>query len=333
MVGSALVRGLKAKGYDVLHADRSSLDLLDQKSVFDYLKSTTPDYIFVAAAKVGGIVANNTFRGQFIYENLQIANNLIHGAHLAGVQRLMFLGSSCIYPKLSPQPIKEEYLLTGSLEPTNEPYAIAKIAGVKMCEAYCAQYGRQYISVMPTNLYGPNDNYDLTNSHVLPALIRKFHLAKLVLVDDIAAVNRDIKMRGPIPWDVMEHLGLVSDIDGQLSRKAGTEPRVQVWGTGAPRREFLYVEDLADACIHLYESGYDGDLLNVGVGADVSIRELVEQVRISVGFEGELVFDITKPDGTPQKLLDVSKLDALGWRARTTLASGISLAYADYVSR
>ena len=293
MVGSALVRRLQAGGYtDVLTASRQDLDLLDQRAVHDWLQTNKPDYLFIAAAKVGGIQANNVYRAEFLYQNLMIEANLIHSAHVAGVQRLMFLGSSCIYPKLAPQPLREDSLLTGPLEPTNEPYAIAKIAGIKLCESYNRQYGRQYVSAMPTNLYGPNDNYDLNNSHVLPALIRKAHEAKA---------------RG----------------DAQLV----------VWGTGAPLREFLYVDDLADACVHLMESGADDVLTNVGFGSDVTIRQLAELVCEVVGFPGELVFDSSKPDGTPRKLMDVSLLASRGWRARTGLREGIALAYADFLSR
>lgn len=287
MVGSALVRRLQAGGYtQVLAPNRAELDLMDTAAVQAYLALHQPVYIFIAAAKVGGIQANNTYRGEFLHQNLVIQNNLIHGAHLAGVQRLMFLGSSCIYPRDCPQPIKEEYLLTGPLEPTNEPYAIAKIAGIKLCEAYNAQYGRQYISVMPTNLYGPNDNYDLANSHVLPALIRKAHEAKL---------------RG--------------------------DKQYVVWGSGTPKREFLYVDDLADACVHLMQQGYDGPLVNIGTGQDVTIRALAETVMNVVGFEGEIVFDASKPDGTPRKLLDVSRLASLGWTAAMPLKKGIARAY------
>jgi GDP-L-fucose synthase len=288
MVGSALVRRLQSGGYShLLTRSRSELDLLDQRAVHAFLAAERPDYIFIAAARVGGIQANNLYRADFLYDNLQIQNNLIHGAHEAGVQRLMFLGSSCIYPRDCPQPIKEEYLLTGPLEPTNEPYAIAKIAGIKLCESYQRQHGRQYVSVMPTNLYGPNDNYDLANSHVLPALLRKAHEAK---------------ERG--------------------------DHELVVWGSGTPRREFLYVDDLADACVHLMERGYDGPLVNIGTGEDVTIRELAETVMDVVGFEGRIVFDATKPDGTPRKWLDVSRLAGLGWRARTGLREGVVAAYA-----
>ena len=291
MVGSALVRKLESGGYsNLITRTRAELDLLDQSAVFDFLAREKPDYLFIAAAKVGGIQANNTYRGQFIYENLAIETNLIHGAHLAGIESLLLLGSSCIYPRDCPQPIKEEYLLTGPLEPTNEPYAVAKIAGIKLCESYNRQYGRKYISVMPTNLYGPNDNYDLANSHVLPALIRKAHEAK--------------------------------------ERK---DADLVVWGSGTPRREFLYVDDLAGACVFLMQQGYDGPFLNIGVGQDVTIRELVGMVMQVTGFTGNVVFDTAKPDGTPRKLLDVSRLSALGWSATTDLRDGISMAYQQFL--
>jgi GDP-L-fucose synthase len=293
MVGSALVRRLATAGYtNVLAPARAELDLQDAAGTRAWLQRAQPAYIYIAAAKVGGIHANNTYRAQFLHENLAIADNLIDGAHQAGVQRLMFLGSSCIYPKMAAQPIHEDSLLTGPLEPTNEPYAIAKIAGVKMCEAYNAQYGRQYVSAMPTNLYGPNDNYDLQTSHVLPALIRKAHEAKL---------------RGDAEY--------------------------VVWGSGTPMREFLYVDDLADACVHMMTHGYDGPLVNVGTGQDVTIRELAETVMAVVGFTGRIVFDASKPDGTPRKLLDVGRLHALGWKHRIELEQGIALAYRDFLAR
>ena len=292
MVGSAIVRRLQAGGYNnLLTRTHAELDLLDQRAVHAFLADEKPDYLFIAAAKVGGIQANNQYRADFLYQNLLIEANLIHGAHLAGVQRLMFLGSSCIYPRDCPQPIKEEYLLTGPLEPTNEPYAIAKIAGIKLAESYNRQHGRQYVSVMPTNLYGPNDNYDLATSHVLPALIRKAHEAR---------------ERGDAEYTV--------------------------WGSGMPRREFLYVDDLGDACVHLMERGYDGPMVNVGTGEDVTIGELAETVRQVVGFKGRIVFDSSKPDGTPQKLLDVGRLAALGWRYGTRLQDGIRKAYAAYLA-
>lgn len=293
MVGSSLVRKLQSKGYtNIVTRSRAELDLLDQRAVHDFLKLEQPAYIFVAAAKVGGIYANNTYRAEFIYENLAIEANLIHGAYLAGVQQLCFLGSSCIYPRDCPQPIKEDYLLTGPLEPTNEPYAIAKIAGIKLCESYNRQYGTHFVSVMPTNLYGPDDNYDLNNSHVLPALIRKAYEAKI---------------RG--------------------------DKELVVWGTGKPMREFLYVDDMADACVFLMENNISEGLFNVGTGEDVTIRELAETVMSVVGFEGEIVFDASKPDGTPRKLLNVERLRNLGWQSQTILSDGIAMAFKDFLAK
>ncbi len=287
MVGSAIVRRLSAAGYtNIVVRDRQQLDLLDQAAVHAYLKAEKPDYIFIAAARVGGIQANNIYRADFIYQNLMIECNLIHGAYQAGIQRLLSLGSSCIYPRDCPQPIKEEYLLTGPLEQTNEPYALAKIAGIKLCENYNRQYQTSYISLMPTNLYGPGDNYDLHNSHVLPALIRKAHEAKL----------RD-------------------------------DPHLQVWGSGKPRREFMHVDDLAAACVLFMETGYAGSFVNIGCGHDITIRELAELVIKIVGFQGTLQFDSSKPDGTPQKLLDVTKAHQLGWKATIALDAGILNAY------
>ena len=271
---------------NIITRTHAELDLLNQAAVHGFLASEKPDYIFIAAAKVGGIQANNIYRADFIYQNLMIECNLTHGAYQAGINNLMSLGSSCIYPRDCPQPIKEEYLLTGPLEQTNEPYALAKIAGIKLCENYNRQYGTKYVSVMPTNLYGPGDNYDLNNSHVLPALIRKAHEAKLL-----------------------------------------KDPHLMVWGSGKPRREFLHVDDMARACVQLMEQGYDGSFVNIGCGNDITIRELVEEVVAVVGFEGELQFDTSKPDGTPQKLLDVSKANALGWKAEIALRPGIQDAY------
>ncbi|MBI3096134.1 MAG: GDP-L-fucose synthase [Rhodocyclales bacterium] len=293
MVGSALVRRLQRAGYsNILTRTRAELDLLSQAATETFLQQEKPDFIFMAAARVGGIQANNSLRANFIYENLMVEANLIHGAWQAGIRQLCFLGSSCIYPRDCPQPIREDYLLTGPLEPTNEPYAIAKIAGIKLCESYNRQYGTRYFSVMPTNLYGPNDNYDLANSHVLPALIRKAHEAK---------------QRG----------------DSELV----------VWGSGKPRREFLYVDDLADACVFLMEQGVGEGIYNIGAGEDVTIRELAETVMSVVDFPGRIVFDATKPDGTPRKWLDVSRLGELGWRARVPLREGIDLAYRDFMAR
>ncbi len=288
MVGSALVRRLRGCGHtNLLLRSRAELNLCNQAAVHEFLARERPDYIFIAAAKVGGILANDRQRADFIHDNLMIEANLIHGAHAAGVQRLMFLGSSCIYPRDCPQPIKEEYLLTGPLEDSNSAYALAKIAGIALCDAFNRQHGRQYVSVMPTNLYGPNDNYDLLSSHVLPALLRKAHEAK----------------------------------------QQGAAELV-VWGSGAPRREFLHVDDLADACVTLMQQGYAGPLLNVGTGVDMTIAELARQVATAVGFTGRIVFDASKPDGTPRKLLDVSRLAALGWRARIALADGMASTYA-----
>jgi GDP-L-fucose synthase len=287
MVGSSILRALQAKGYsNFLLKSSAELDLRNQQAVANFFTVEKPDFIFLAAAKVGGIVANNTYRGDFIYENMMIQSNVIHQAYLNGVKKLMFLGSSCIYPKLAPQPLKEEYLLTGLLEDTNEPYAIAKIAGIKMCDAYRAQYGCNFISVMPTNLYGPNDNYDLSNSHVLPALLRKF-----------------------------------------ITAKRNGESSVTIWGTGAPRREFLHADDLASACLYLMENYDESGLVNIGVGEDIAIIDLARLVKKIVGFEGEILTDTTKPDGTPRKLMDVSKLADLGWRSSITLEEGIGKVY------
>lgn len=294
MVGSAIVRQLEAAGYsNIVTRTSRELDLTQQAQVNDFFADERPEFIFMAAAKVGGIQANNTYRADFIYQNLMIEANVVHGAWQAGISRMLFLGSSCIYPRDCSQPIQEDYLLTGSLEPTNEPYAIAKIAGVKLCESYNRQYGTSYVSAMPTNLYGPNDNYDLANSHVLPALIRKAHEAKL---------------RGDSTYTV--------------------------WGSGRPMREFLYVDDMASACLFLMEQDTIKDgLFNVGTGTDVTIRELAETVMDVVGFQGEIVFDASKPDGTPRKLLDVSRLQQLGWTAKISLREGISLAYADFLAK
>jgi GDP-L-fucose synthase len=289
MVGSAILRQLKKKGYsNLLLRSSKELDLREQSLVYDLFVKERPDYVFVAAGKVGGINANNTYKAEFIYDNLMIQNNLIHQSYLNGVKKLLFLGSSCIYPKMAPQPLKEEYLLSGKLESTNEPYAIAKIAGIKMVEAYRSQYGCNYISAMPTNLYGPNDNYDLSNSHVLPALLKKIHIAKIK-----------------------------------------NAPVVEVWGTGTPRREFLHVDDLADACYFLM-MGYNGEsFVNVGVGEDISIKELALLIKEVVGYNGELKFDSSKPDGTPRKLMDVSRLRELGWKHKVSLTEGISKVYAE----
>ncbi|MEM6714524.1 MAG: GDP-L-fucose synthase [Cyanobacteria bacterium P01_D01_bin.6] len=292
LVGSAIVRTLQAQGCtNLLTRASKELDLREQAAVEAFFATERPDYVFLAAAKVGGIQANNTYRGEFLYDNLMIEANVIHSAYRHQVQKLLFLGSSCIYPKLCPQPMREEALLTGFLEPTNEPYAIAKIAGLKLCENYCRQYGVNFISAMPTNLYGINDNFDLANSHVLPALMRKFHEAK-----------------------------------------SNGDSAVTVWGTGEPLREFLYVDDLADALVFLMEKYDRPEFINVGTGEEISIKELALTIQAVVGFEGELVFDTTKPNGTPRKLMDVSRLKDLGWQAKTDLKTGIEQTYAWYLS-
>jgi GDP-L-fucose synthase len=323
LVGSALVRTLRAQGYSnlILHT-HAELDLLDQAATARFFAEQRPDVVFLAAARVGGIHANNVYRGQFIYENLMMQTNVLHQAWLAGVRRLIFLGSSCIYPKLAPQPIHEDSLLTGPLEPTNSPYAIAKIAGVEMCDAYNRQYGTTYVPVMPTNLYGPHDNFDLETSHVLPALIRKFHLAKLAQARDWASIARDIARFGPIPDDLQHRFG--------IPPHPPVSPRVLLWGTGTPRREFLHVDDMAAACVHIGLHTDTTDLINIGTGSDVTIRELAEQIAGIVGYTGPIAYDPTKPDGTPQKLLDVSRLAGLGWRASIDLATGLRDTYAWY---
>lgn len=293
MVGSAIHRKLSKEGFNnIVTRTSKELDLRNQNAVKEFFEQEKPDYVFMSAAKVGGIVANNTYRAEFIYDNLMIQNNVIHHSYLNGVKKLLFLGSSCIYPKMAPQPLKEEYLLTGLLEPTNEPYAIAKIAGIKMCDAYRAQYGCNYISVMPTNLYGPNDNYDLKNSHVLPALIRKFHTAK---IENAASV--------------------------------------EIWGTGSPLREFLHADDLADACFYLMENFNEEGFVNIGCGEDISIKDLALMVKDIVGFKGELKFDTTKPDGTPRKLMDVTKLHNMGWKHKIELREGINGVYKDVLEK
>jgi len=293
MVGSAIVRKLVEKGYEnIITRNSKELDLRNQQLVADFFAAEQPEYVFLAAAKVGGIIANNTYRADFIYENLAIQNNIIHQSYLTGVKKLLFLGSSCIYPKMAPQPIKEEYLLTGLLEETNEPYAIAKIAGIKMCDAYRAQYGCNFISVMPTNLYGYNDNYHPQNSHVLPAMIRRFHEAKLNHAETVV-----------------------------------------IWGTGTPRREFLFADDLAEACYYLINNYNEPEPINAGTGVDISIKDLALLVKSIIGFEGKIEFDLTKPDGAPRKLMDVSRLHNAGWKHSINIDEGIKLAYEDFLSK
>lgn len=287
MVGSAIVRKLEAMGYtSIVTRTSQELDLRNQQAVADFFATEKPDYVFLAAAKVGGIVANNTYRAEFIYDNLMMESNIIHQSYVNGVKKLLFLGSSCIYPKMAPQPLKEEYLLSGYLEETNQPYAIAKIAGIELCDSYRAQYGCNFISAMPTNLYGPNDNYDLEKSHVLPAMLRKF-----------------------------------------ITAKVNNEPTVTIWGSGTPRREFLHVDDLAEACLYLMENYNEKGLVNIGTGVDVTILELAQMVKEITGYAGEIVLDASKPDGTPRKLMDVSKINSFGWKARIDLYQGISMVY------
>lgn len=324
LAGSALVRALRAQGYhNLVLRTHAELDLCDHSAVARFFSAERPEIVFLAAARVGGIHANNVYRGQFIYENLMIQTHVLHQAYLNGVQRLIFLGSSCIYPKLAPQPIQEKSLLTGALEPTNSPYAIAKIAGVEMCDAYNRQYGTAFVPVMPTNLYGAGDHFDLQNSHVLPALIRKFHLAKLAQAGDWSGITRDETRFGPIPEAIKQALG--------IPPHTPTSPRVVLWGTGTPRREFLHVDDMAAACIHVGLHTDSTALVNIGVGADLTIRELAEQIAQVVGYHGEIEFDPTQPDGTPQKLLDVSRLAKLGWCARIDLPTGLKTTYDWYI--
>ena len=331
LVGSALFRNLESQGFDnIITKNHSELDLTDQLSVKAFFGSEKPEYVFLAAAKVGGILANDTYRADFIYENTQIQNNIIHYSYLNNVRKLLFLGSSCIYPKNCPQPIKEDYLLTGELEYTNEPYAIAKIAGIKMCENYNLQYGTNFIAVMPTNLYGPNDNYDLEKSHVLPALIRKIHLAKLLAENKLNQINNNLQV------DSFEKAQVI------LNKYGISKNSVVIWGTGSPRREFLHSDNLAEACLYIMKNIDFKDLINtdeiknthinIGMGKDISIKELALLVKKIVSFEGDLIFDNSKPDGTKQKLLDVSKLNNLGWSANIGLEEGIRSVYYDYLN-
>ncbi len=336
MVGSAIKRNLEAKGYtNIVTRSKNELDLLSAQAVSDFFSSEKPEYVVLAAAKVGGIIANNTYRAQFIYENLMIQNHVIHESYLHGVKKLLFLGSSCIYPRMAEQPMHEAALLTGILEPTNEPYAIAKIAGIKMCEAYHAQYGCNFISIMPTNLYGLNDNYDLEKSHVLPALIRKMYLGKCLMQNNLSNLRADLSKR-PLEGvdgsaseetilNLLKKYG-ISSINGDVS--------ITLWGTGSPMREFLHVDDMADSSVYLLLNYDAPDTLpshvNAGCGVDYSIKDLSEMVRKTVGYEGKIIWDTEKPDGTPRKLLDVSKLNSLGWKPSITLEEGIKRVVATY---
>jgi GDP-L-fucose synthase len=347
LVGSALMRQLQTKGYtNLVTRTHAKLDLTDQAAVRGFFAQEKPEYVLLAAAKVGGIYANNTYPAEFIQQNLAIQTNVIHEAWRNNVNRLLFLGSSCIYPKDCPQPIKEEYLLTGPLESTNRPYALAKIAGTEMCWSYNRQYGTKYIAAMPTNLYGPNDNYDLNNSHVLPAMIRKLHLAKLAQAGDIEGIDRDEAIHGPIPASLtaslLEPCNLNLAPDSRLAPcTLPLVPEVILWGTGTPKREFLYSDDMADACIFLLNlsdkelnsvlspQSSNPPLVNIGCGEDLTIRELAELVAEVVGFKGSLTFDVSKPDGTMRKVMDVTKIRSLGWQRKVSLKEGIALAYQD----
>jgi GDP-L-fucose synthase len=331
LVGSALVRKLRTEGYtNIITQTHGVLDLTRQDRVETFFKEERPEYVFLAAAKVGGIWGNNIYPAQFIYENIAIQTNIIHASYLYEAKKLLFLGSSCIYPKLCPQPIKEEFLLSGYLESTNEPYAVAKIAGIKMCQSYNRQYKTRYISVMPNNLYGPNDNFNLETSHVLPALIRKFHLAKLAAAGDWQGLQKDEAAHGAIPDVVKISMGL-NPVTNQPANPAVNQPQVMLWGTGSPRREFLHVDDLADACLFLMNHYDESELINIGWGKDQTIRELAKTISNIVGYEGSIKWDSGKPDGTPRKLLDVSRLTEKGWQAKINLEEGIREVYRWYL--
>lgn len=344
LVGSAIMRKLQADGYtNITIRAKNELDLTRQNDVEVFFAKERPEYVFLAAAKVGGIIANNTYPAEFIYSNLIIQTNIIHASYKYGIKKLLFLGSSCIYPKFAPQPMKEEYLLTGALEATNEPYAVAKIAGLKMCQSYNRQYGSRFISVMPTNLYGQNDNFDLNNSHVLPALMRKIHLGKCLQNDDFNSIRKDLQknpIRGCIVdqlkdeevVDALTRFGIKNDSENPQPPTSNLQSQVVVdlWGTGSPRREFLYADDLACACLFLMQN-YDGnEIVNIGTGQDITIKEVAGIIKEVIGYKGEVLWDETKPDGTPRKLLDVTKINELGWKAETGLEEGIKKAYVWY---
>ncbi len=346
LVGSALLNNLQQKGYsNFVLRSLEELDLTDQKSVEAFFAAEKPEYIFLAAAKVGGIMANNIYRGQFIIENLQIQNNIIHNAWVHGAKKLLFLGSSCIYPKNAPQPMHEDYLLTGELEYTNEPYAIAKIAGIKVCESYNLQYGTNFVSVMPTNLYGPNDNFHLKNSHVLPGMMRKMHLAHCLENKDMAAIRHDFVKRplADVPVDASDEFILKFLAEQGINHDKNGNVSLSLWGTGTPLREFLHVHDMADACVYVMENVDFEDLkptgtneirnthINIGSGKELTIRQLAELVQKVTGFKGELLFDASKPDGTMRKLLDVSKLEKLGWKSKIELETGVKAVFEGYL--
>lgn len=335
MVGSAILRLLQNNGYaDILTRTHAELDLIDQAAVRAFFQENRIDRVILAAAKVGGIHANNTYPADFIYTNLQIQSNVIHEAYLSGVKHLLFLGSSCIYPKFAPQPMSEKHLLTDILEPTNEPYAIAKITGIKMCEAYNRQFGTKYRSVMPTNLYGPGDNYHLENSHVIPAMIRKFHLAKLAMDDDREGIQKDEEIYGNIPDDICKAIGYQ---DGELVK--GWKPKVMLWGSGSPKREFLHVDDMAEASVFILNMHHDEfmekapeSFVNVGTGKDITIAEVACLIQDIVGFEGETEYNSEQPDGTPRKLLDTSLINSFGWSPGFSLMEGLRDAYGSYLA-
>lgn len=336
LVGSAIVRRLQALGYsNLVTRDYTDLDLRKNGPVDKFFETEKPEYVFLAAAKVGGIHANNTYKAEFIYDNLAIAMNVIDASYRSGVKKLLNLGSSCIYPKLAPQPLKEDYLLTGLLEPTNEPYAVAKISAIKLCRYYNEQYGTNFLSVMPTNLFGPGDNFNLETSHVLPALMRKFHLAKLLLNGDLDSIAEDFRRR-PLGFGIKgEELAGQSQIESTLQRFGIFREHVVLWGTGSPLREFLYSDDLADAVVHLMANyNYDqvGEFVNIGAGTDLTIKELAQKLAALVGYKGSIEFDRSKPDGTPRKLLDVSKINALGWKQRIPLDEALSRWYEWYLT-
>ena len=358
LVGSAIKRKLEGEGYtNLIFRTHAELDLTRQTDVERFFEKEQPDYVFLAAAKVGGILANSTYKAEFIYDNSMIASNIIHASYKSGVKKLLNLGSSCIYPRDCPQPMKEEYLLTGALEPTNEPYAIAKIAAIKLCRYYNEQYGANFISVMPTNLYGPNDNFDLQTSHVLPALIRKMHLGKCLGVGDVVAIRDDLKKYplriGDVPQmeeiriiEALARCGIKTDDTSRLTPHASRSVIVELWGTGAPYREFLHVDDLARACLFLMEKHHAmhsaqssvhaegiGEFINIGTGKDLKIRDLAQMIKDIVGFQGDITWDIDKPDGTPRKLLDVSKIKSVGWQPKIGLEEGIKKTYEWYLSQ
>mgnify|MGYP001185402296 CR=1 FL=1 len=334
LVGSAILNNLSAKGYyNLVYKTHKELDLINQRKVEDFFSNEKPEYVILAAAKVGGIVANNTYRADFIYENIMIQNNVIHNAYKYGVKKLLFLGSTCIYPKLAPQPIQEDSLLTSELEPTNEPYAIAKIAGIKMCESYNIQYGTNYISVMPTNLYGPNDNFDLEKSHVLPALIRKIHLGKCLNEGDFQAIISDLNNN---PIEGVDGNSSKDEIINVINKYGITKSSIDIWGSGNPMREFLWSEDMADACVFLLNNCSSEDLenkhINIGTGMDISIKDLANMIKKEIGYQGSFNFDTTKPDGTMKKLTDVSKINQLGWKHSIEIMQGVKKLYSWYIN-